>query len=53
MAAVASHLLAELGGNHAFATGLVLGFVGAHNSGKRERIAEAWQKFRQAVPFWG
>ena len=52
-AAVASDLIAELGGNHAFASGLVLGFIGAHNSGKREQIAEAWHKFRQAVPFWG
>jgi len=52
-AAVASDLIAGLGGNHAFASGLVLGFIGAHNSGKRERIAEAWHKFRQAVPFWG
>ena len=51
--AVAAHLLGELaGGNHAFAIGLVLGFVGAHNGDTRERIDEAWQKFHRLAPFW-
>ena len=45
-------MLAELAGNHAFATGLVLGFVGARNSDTRERIDEAWLKFHRLRPFW-
>ena len=41
--AVAAHLLGELtGGNHAFAIGLVLGFVGARGSDTREHIDQAW-----------
>jgi triphosphatase len=50
--AVAATMLAELAGNHAFATGLVLGFVGARNSDTRERIDEAWLKFHRLRPFW-
>jgi CHAD domain-containing protein len=51
--AVAAHLLGELtGGNHAFAIGLVLGFVGARSSDTREHIDQAWQRFRRAPPFW-
>jgi CHAD domain-containing protein len=50
---VAASLLGELtNGNHAFATGLVLGFIGAHTSNARERIAKAWQRFRRLAPFW-
>src|SRR5262249_17233481 len=50
--AVAAHLLGELGSGHAFATGLVLGFVGAHGSRTRERIGKAWHAFHRADPFW-
>jgi CHAD domain-containing protein len=50
--AVAATMLAELAGNHAFATGLILGFVGAHSSDTRERIDKAWQKFHRLRPFW-
>ena len=51
--AVAASLLGELaGGKHAFASGLVLGFVGARGVDTRERIAEAWQKFHRLAPFW-
>ena len=50
--AVAAHLLGELtGGNHAFAIGLVLGFVGARSAyarAHRPGVAE----FRRAPPFW-
>jgi triphosphatase len=51
-AAVAATMLAELAGNHAFATGLVLGFVGARNSDIRERIDQGWLKLRRLKPFW-
>jgi triphosphatase len=50
--AVAATMLAELAGSHAFATGLVLGFVGARNSEIRERIDQQWLKFRRLRPFW-
>jgi CHAD domain-containing protein len=52
-AAVAANLLGELpGGSHAFAGGLVLGFLGAHGSDTREGIDKEWQKFRRLEPFW-
>ncbi len=51
-AAVAAGLVAELTGNHAFATGLVLGFVGARSGNTRQRIGAAWQKFHRLKPFW-
>jgi CHAD domain-containing protein len=52
-AAVAAHLFGELsGGNHAFAIGLVLGYVGAQSERTRGRIDRAWQKFVARTPFW-
>ncbi len=52
--AVAANLLGELkNGNHALATGIVLGFVGARSRDTRARIDEAWQKFHRLPPFWG
>jgi CHAD domain-containing protein len=51
--AVAAHLLGEItSGNHAFAIGLVQGFVGARNGDTREQIDEAWEKFHRLEPFW-
>ena len=51
--AVAQHLLGELpGGSHAFATGLVLGFVGARSQKTRGRIDHAWERFHRLEPFW-
>jgi triphosphatase len=51
--AVAATLLGELGnGNHAFAIGLILGFVGARNRDTRARIDTAWRKFHRLDPFW-
>jgi triphosphatase len=51
--AVAETLLGELGSNRlAFASGVVLGFVGAHGGRTRERIARAWHKFHRLAPFW-
>jgi CHAD domain-containing protein len=53
--AVAETLLADVGGTSgrlAFATGLVVGFVGAGGRQARERIARAWHKFHQLEPFW-
>jgi triphosphatase len=53
--AVARTLLHELAGTSgtlAFASGLVVGFVGAHGSRGRARSARAWQKFHRAAPFW-
>jgi CHAD domain-containing protein len=53
-AAVAAGLLAELGGSggQAFATGLVLGFVGARSERARKRIDRAWRKLHRQAPFW-
>jgi triphosphatase len=53
-AAVATGLLAELSGTGGsqFASGLVLGFSGAHNSKTRNRLDGTWQKFRRQTPFW-
>jgi triphosphatase len=51
--AVAETLLAELGSSRlAFASGVVLGFVGARGGRSRERIARAWRKFHRLAPFW-
>lgn len=50
--AVAARLLAELPGEHGYATGLVLGFLGAHGGKTRGRIDKAWQRFLRATPFW-
>jgi triphosphatase len=51
--AVAETLLSELGSSRlAFASGVVLGFVGAHGRQARERIARAWHKFHRLAPFW-
>jgi CHAD domain-containing protein len=52
---VATSLLAELagsGGSQAFASGLVLGFSGAHANRTRGKIDDVWQKFRRQTPFW-
>jgi triphosphatase len=53
-ASVAASLLGELGngGGHSFATGLVLGFIGARSQRRRDRIGKTWRKFRNATPFW-
>lgn len=51
--AVAASLLGELASSsHAFAIGLVLGFVGARNSETRDRIDKAWRKFHRVEAFW-
>jgi CHAD domain-containing protein len=50
--AVAAHLLGEFASRHAFATGLVVGFLGARNRSARAEIDKAWRKFRRAEPFW-
>jgi CHAD domain-containing protein len=50
---VAAHLLGELAnGNHAYARGLVLGFVAARGRDTRARIDKSWRKFHRATPFW-
>jgi CHAD domain-containing protein len=51
---VAQALLGELagGGSQAFASGLVLGFSGAHGGRTRGKIDAVWQKFRRQSPFW-
>jgi CHAD domain-containing protein len=52
-ATVAASLLGELrNGSHAFAIGLVLGFVGARNRETRGSIDKAWVKFHRLEPFW-
>jgi triphosphatase len=53
--AVAASLLAELaenGGGHAFAIGLVLGFLGANSVRVRARIEQSWDRFRGSDAFW-
>ena len=53
-AAVAAGLLAELSGSGGsqFASGLVLGFSGAHGSKTRQRLDDTWHKFRRQTLFW-
>jgi CHAD domain-containing protein len=54
--AVATHLLAELGGpsgRHAYATGIVVGFLAARSAKIRPRIVQAFEKFRRQPAFWG
>lgn len=53
--AVATHLLAELGGpagKHAYATGLVVGFMAARAEKIRPRIIRAYGKFRRQAAYW-
>jgi CHAD domain-containing protein len=53
--AVATHLLAELGGpagRHAYASGLVTGFLAARASSIRPRIVRAYGKFRRQQAYW-
>jgi CHAD domain-containing protein len=54
--AVAMHLLAELGGpsgRHAYATGIVVGFLAARAAKIRPRIVRAFERFRRQPAFWG
>ena len=54
--AVAAGLLDTLGGpkgRHAYAAGLVLGFLAASAGIERPRILRAWKKFRRTPRFWG
>ncbi len=53
--AVATALLTELGGpggRHAYAAGVVTGFMAARAEGLRPRIAAAFTKFRHQPPYW-
>jgi hypothetical protein len=53
--AVATHLLAELGGpggRHAYATGIVTGFMAARAENIRPRIIESFQRFRRQPGYW-
>jgi CHAD domain-containing protein len=53
--AVATHLLAELGGpsgRHAYATGLVVGFLAARAEKIRPRIVRAFERFRRQPTYW-
>jgi CHAD domain-containing protein len=54
--AVATHLLAELGGpsgRHAYAAGIVAGFMAARAARIRPRIVQAFERFRRQPAFWG
>ncbi|HEY4174585.1 MAG TPA: CHAD domain-containing protein [Rhodopila sp.] len=54
--AVATHLLEELGGpsgRHAYAAGIVAGFMAARAAKIRPRIVQAFEKFRRQPAFWG
>jgi CHAD domain-containing protein len=53
--AVASHLLLELGGaggRHAYATGLIAGFLAARAERIRPRIIKAYERFRRQDAYW-
>ena len=53
--AVAEGLLHQLGGpagRHAYAVGLVMGFVAARAVGAQPRINAAWHKISRIAPFW-
>ena len=53
--AVAMHLLEELGGasgRHAYATGLVAGFMAARAGKIRPRIIVAFERFRKQSAYW-
>jgi triphosphatase len=53
--AVATHLLAELGGpggRHAYATGIVVGFLAARAAKIRPRIVRAFERFRRQPGYW-
>jgi triphosphatase len=53
--AVATHLLAELGGpsgRHAYASGIVVGFLAARAAKIRPRIVRAFEKFRRQPAYW-
>jgi triphosphatase len=53
--AVATHLLEELGGaggRHAYAAGVVVGFMAARAGKIRPRIIAAFEKFRRQPPYW-
>jgi CHAD domain-containing protein len=52
---VATHLLAELGGpsgRHAYATGVVVGFLAERSMKIRPRIVRAFEKFRRQLTYW-
>jgi triphosphatase len=53
--AVATHLLTELGGpagRHAYATGIVVGFLAARAAKIRPRIIRAFERFRRQPAYW-
>jgi triphosphatase len=53
--AVATHLLAELGGpagRHAYANGIVVGFLAARAAEIRPRIVKAFERFRRQPTYW-
>jgi triphosphatase len=53
--AVATHLLAELGGpagRHAYATGIVVGFLAGRAAKIRPRIVRAFERFRRQPAYW-
>jgi CHAD domain-containing protein len=52
---VAASLLTELVGkssSHAFAAGMVVGFLGARSANVREKASKAWERFHKVAPFW-
>lgn len=51
----AERLLGHLGGasgRHAYAVGLVLGFIAAHSTELLPRVLRRWERFRRVTPFW-
>jgi CHAD domain-containing protein len=53
--AVASHLLLELGGGggrHAYAAGVIAGFMAARAGRIRPRIVKTFQRFRRQHAYW-
>jgi triphosphatase len=53
--AVATHLLAELGGpagRHAYAAGIIVGFLAGRAARIRPRIVDAFERFRRQPAYW-
>ncbi|MGD0105384.1 MAG: CHAD domain-containing protein [Rhodopila sp.] len=53
--AVATHLLAELGGpggRHAYATGIIIGFLAARAARIRPQIVRSFERFKRQPAYW-
>jgi CHAD domain-containing protein len=51
-AATARGLIAQLGGSHAYAAGVVVGYLAGSAGRGHRRINQAWARFSDTAPFW-